>query len=232
LRCSAGRIPSRDRPIRAVTTVSDRIIPGIALANSPHAHESENPPEVDFGNSRHAARPRRRELDLRRTQAPEPGDLPAVRQRHPRRYGVAVFDGDGRITDQALFALLGFAAGLRVQIGVTDGHAVIVRTNPSGESVLTRRAMVLVPARVRRWCGFGPREQVLLVAVPHESALIIHGLEKLDQALPKPRALIAAMQPLGGPVPSTPPSAVRPERGAAAHTGGAASSGAGRGVLR
>lgn len=37
--------------------------------------------------------------------------------------------------------------------------------------------MVLVLTSVRRWCGFGSREQVLLVAVPHESALIIHGLE-------------------------------------------------------
>lgn len=209
--------------------MSNRIIPGIALTRS---RQSDEPSKADSDNPPAGTRLRPRELDLQRTPAPDPGELPAVRRRHLRRYGVAVFDGDGRVTDQALFALLGFTAGLRVQIGVSDGHAVIVRANPAGGSVLTRRTMVLVPARVRRWCGFGPREQVLLVAVPHESALIIHGLEKLDQALPGPRALIAAMQPLGGPVPSTPPSAVRPARGAAAHTGGAAPSGAGRGVLR
>lgn len=145
---------------------------------------------------------------------------------------MALFDGNGRVTDQALFALLGFTAGLRVEIGVTDGHAVVVRADPYGGSVLTRRAMVLVPAGVRRWCGFGPREQVLLVAVPRESALIIHGLEKLDQALPRPRALIAAMHPLGGPIPGTRAAAVRAGRATAAGTGGAVPSGAGRGVPR
>ncbi|MCS7483713.1 hypothetical protein ACFFQW_35190 [Umezawaea endophytica] len=174
-------------------------------------------------------------MDLRRTEAPEFGELPAVRRRHLRRYGIAVFDGDGRITDQPLFALLGFTAGLRVEIGITDGHALVVRANPEGGSVLTRRSMVLVPAKVRRWCGFGPREQVLLVAVPHESALIIHGLEKLDHALPRPRALVAAMHPLGGAVPSAQSAAGRGAgggaRGVAGRTGGA-DAGPGHGGVR
>lgn len=179
-----------------------------------------SPPDPDSGVSTTGGSSRRRELDLRRTEAPDPGGMPAVRRRHLRRYGVAVFDADGRITDQVLFALLGFTAGTRVEIGVDEGHAVVVRRTPAGRSVLTRRNMVLVPAGIRRWCGFGAREQVLLVAVPALSALVIHGLEKLDLALPDPQAVVTGMHPPGGPSTRAQRVPVRAARGEAASEAG------------
>lgn len=132
-----------------------------------------------------------RELDLRRTPAPDPGGLPVVRTRHLRRYAVAVFDDKGRISDRALFAVLGWSAGTRVDIAVHDGGALVVRHDRRGGHVLTGRVKIAVPAGLRRWCGFGEREQVLLVAVPSLSALVVHGVEKLDRALPDVRRVVA-----------------------------------------
>ena len=64
-----------------------------------------------------------------------------------------------------------------------------------GGTVLNPKGMVLIPARVRRWCRLG--ERVLLVAVPSMSALVIIGLEALDALLPNPRAVVDGMRLLG-----------------------------------
>ncbi|MCC8251500.1 hypothetical protein [Saccharothrix luteola] len=75
-----------------------------------------------------------------------------------------------------------------VSIRVHDSGAVVVCRDPRGGSALTERSLVAVPAPILRWCGFAGREQVLLVAVPSLSALVIYGQETLDRLLPDPRA--------------------------------------------
>ncbi|WP_157621228.1 hypothetical protein [Saccharothrix sp. NRRL B-16348] len=113
------------------------------------------------------------------------------------RYGVAPFDSDGRLRDAWLFGVLGWESGTRVAVGVTDGHALVARRSASGGSRLTGRGMLLVPAAVRQWCGFTAGERVLLVAVPLLSALVVHGLERLDPVLPDPRSLVDRMHAVG-----------------------------------
>ncbi|MGH3861568.1 hypothetical protein [Actinokineospora sp.] len=44
-----------------------------------------------------------------------------------RRYAIAAFDVDGRISEKRLFTLLGWESGTRVDVGVTDAHALVLR---------------------------------------------------------------------------------------------------------
>ncbi|WP_143532035.1 hypothetical protein [Saccharothrix sp. ALI-22-I] len=218
--------------------MSDRIIPMPAFG----APRRTALPGDDSANSPHddpSGRLARRELDLRRTEAPDPGPLPATRRRHPRRYGVTVFDPDGRIGERALFRLLGWSPGTRVEIGVNDAEdAIVMRRAASGGGVVTASLRLLVPARVRRWCGFGTREQVLVVAVPTLSALVVHGLEKLDLVLPDPRAVVKGMHPVGergeraGGDDGSEPAADAGRRGRSGSAGGDATGVDGRGGVR
>lgn len=121
----------------------------------------------------------RRTLDLRRTETPGLGEMPGGQRkhRHRRRYAVVLLDSDGRLSDQQLFSQLGWTPGTRVDIGVGDGHEIVVRRDEEGAWALTTRNMVLVPAPLRRWCGYGTGESVLAVAVPSMSAVVLHPLE-------------------------------------------------------
>ncbi|WP_447002515.1 hypothetical protein ACRAKI_22670 [Saccharothrix isguenensis] len=132
-----------------------------------------------------------RELDLRRTPAPGPGELPPIRLRHLRRYCTTVLDHKGRLTCSMVFDVLGWEAGTRIDISVHAG-TIVVRGIRSGEYALSTRRFLHIPVAVRRWCCFGERELVLVRAVPEWSALLIFGQEKLDMALPDPRRLIDA----------------------------------------
>ncbi|GAA3688519.1 hypothetical protein GCM10022267_89100 [Lentzea roselyniae] len=110
---------------------------------------------------------------------------------------MVVLDSDGRLSDQQLFSQLGWVRGTRVDIGVGDGHEIVVRRDEEGAWALTSRNMVLVPAPLRRWCGYGAGGPVLVVAVPPMSAVVLHNLETLDQALPDPRRIVERMRPAG-----------------------------------
>lgn len=152
---------------------------------------------------------------------------------------MTVFDPDGRIGERALFRLLGWSPGTRVEIGVNDAEdAIVMRRAASGGGVVTASLRLLVPARVRRWCGFGTREQVLVVAVPTLSALVVHGLEKLDLVLPDPRAVVKGMHPVGergeraGGDDGSEPAADAGRRGRSGSAGGDATGVDGRGGVR
>ncbi|MFE9751460.1 hypothetical protein ACFYOT_41685 [Saccharothrix saharensis] len=140
---------------------------------------------------------RRRELDLRRTEAPGPGALPVLRAPHPRRHAIRTFDEKGRIGDRLLFGVLEWHSRMQVSIRVHNSGALVVCRDPKGGSALTERTMVAVPMSTLRWCGFVRREQVLLVAVPSLSALVIHGQETLDRLLPDPERVVTEARSAG-----------------------------------
>ncbi|MEU0877486.1 hypothetical protein ABZ345_02720 [Lentzea sp. NPDC005914] len=181
--------------------MSDGIVPalefGYATADLVTAPGDAPPANGLPGSSR-----ARRTLDLRRTEAPGVGEMPGGQRqnRQRRRYAVALLDSDGRLTDQQLFSQLGWTPGMRVDIGVGDGHEIVVRGDEEGAWTLTARNMVLVPAPLRRWCGYGAGDPVLLVAVPSMSAVVVHALQTLDQALPDPRTIVGRMRPAGVPL--------------------------------
>jgi hypothetical protein len=181
-----------------VVAVSGGIIPGIALGVAP-AGASVSGPEPGSVPLRPQA------VDLRRTQAPGPGALGATRSPGLRIYGISSMDAYGRVIDKGLFQLLRWEPGTRVRVGVDARHRVVVAARRDGETVINPKGMVLIPARIRRWCRLGRRERVLLVAVPSMSALVITGLEALDALLPNPRAVVDGMRTLGelAPIPQT-----------------------------
>jgi hypothetical protein len=72
-----------------------------------------------------------------------------------------------------LFSQLGWTPGTRVDVGVGEGHEIVVRRDEQGGSVLPSRSMVLVPAPLWRWCGYGAGTPVLVVAVPSMSTMVM-----------------------------------------------------------
>jgi hypothetical protein len=179
-----------------VGAVSGGIIPGIALG-APSAGAVSPQSDSADGSETGSGVGRLRALDLRRTEAPGPGVLGATRSPVMRVYGITALDPKGRVQDKGLFALLRWEPGTRVRVGVDVRHRVVVAARRDGETVINPKGMVLIPARVRRWCRLGARERVLLVAVPSMSAVVITGLEVLDALLPNPRAVVDGMHTLG-----------------------------------
>ncbi|WP_346133261.1 hypothetical protein [Lentzea roselyniae] len=166
--------------------------------------------------------------------------MPVVQREHRyrRRYAVVLLDSDGRLTDQRLFSQLGWTPGTRVDIGVSDGHEIVVRRDDQGDWTLTARNMVLIPAPLRHWCGYDAGDAVLVVAVPSMSAVVLHDLEALDQALPDPRRIVERMRPAGAPpgldVPTTADTTDDPDdgelsSGCGSHVGNRAQDAAGSG---
>ncbi|TQM78145.1 hypothetical protein FHX81_0395 [Saccharothrix saharensis] len=194
--------------------MGDRIVPSLTFGSGPEPAAGAPPPyptaarhDRDVpGNRCHpdgaplphveGSTPRRRELDLRRTEAPGPGVLARPRTPPVRRYAVRAFDGKGRIADRPLFGLLGWDRGTPVSIHAHDSGVLVMRRDPDGGSALTERVMVAVPAPLLRWCGFGSREHVLLVAVPSLSALVVHGLEVVDRLLPDAERMVSEASPV------------------------------------
>lgn len=174
--------------------MSERIVAPLVPGGSPPTTQPR-PPRGGAGTP--PADPEgRRELDLRRTPAPDPGELPSIRLRHLRRYCTTVLDHKGRLTCGMVFDVLGWEAGTRIDITVHAG-TVVVRRARGGEYRLNVRRFLHIPVAVRRWCSFGERELVLVRAVPKLSALVICGQERLDRALPDPRRLVDAARVAG-----------------------------------
>lgn len=182
--------------------MSDGIVPALEFGHA-FADRSSGSGDAPVNGPTDTSRPTRarRTLDLRRTEAPGLGDMPGKHKNrhHGRRYAVVLLDSDGRLTDQRLFSQLGWTPGTRLDIGVGDGHEIVVRRDKEGAWALTARNMVLVPAPLRRWCGYDAGDPVLVVAVPSMSAVVLHSLETLDQALPDPRRIVERMRPAGAP---------------------------------
>jgi hypothetical protein len=181
--------------------MSDGIVPAIEFADAAVEGATAFGRAPAKGLASSSVLRKRRTLDLRRTETPGLGDMPGGprKHRHRRRYAVVMLDSDGRLSDQQLFSQLGWIPGTRVDIGVGDGHEIVVRRDEDGAWALTTRNMVLVPAPLRRWCGYDAGDPVLVVAVPSMSAVVLHPLETLDQALPDPRRIVQRMRPPGAP---------------------------------
>jgi hypothetical protein len=181
--------------------MSDRIIgplvPGRVPHSGPGGPSTMQPRPPQGGAGTPPADPvGRRELDLRRTPAPGPGELPPIRLRHLRRYCTTVLDHKGRLTCGMVFDVLGWEAGTRIDIAVHAGTIVVRRARGGGYRLNARR-FLHIPVAVRRWCAFGERELVLVRAVPELSALVIFGQERLDRALPDPRRVVDAARAVG-----------------------------------
>jgi hypothetical protein len=94
-------------------------------------------------------------------------------------YGLASLDHNGRIADNNLLRALGWDAATRLDIR-EQGGLLLVAASRQGVFSLTGRGHLCLPVTVRRWCGLGTGDRVLLVAEPDQGLLVVHPPAALD----------------------------------------------------
>jgi len=94
-------------------------------------------------------------------------------------YGLSALDDRGRLADRTIMRVLGWSAGLRLDISETRGMLVI-RSRASGESHVTGRGYLRVPAALRHRCGLETGDRVLLAADPGQGQLVVYPPAALD----------------------------------------------------
>ncbi len=118
-----------------------------------------------------------------RAAAPARGPLPLPRLAAVRTsatvYGLAVLDCRGRVADRAVLGALGWRAGTRLEIRTTGG-LLVINADPRGRFGVTGAGHLRLPAPVRRWCGLGGGDRVLLAAEPVAARLVVHPPAALD----------------------------------------------------
>jgi len=133
-------------------------------------------PSSGIPASRQRARPAvARRLPLARpVPAPSPpGDVV---------YGIARIDASGRICERAVIAALSWAGGDHLTF-TADAGVVTARRDPGGMVTLPASTFVTIPAALRRRCGLGAGDQVLLAAHPDHDSLAAYSLAVVDQAI-------------------------------------------------
>lgn len=160
-----------------VVTVRNGVVPAVVPGAAARSRSGDLPvparrPLSTGGVDASDGRPLKpRQVDLRRTPAPRPVELPSMRSPHPRRYAMAVFDHRGRLTCGMLFDVLDWEAGTPVDISVRRGDR---RASHRGGRVrVERSAISAYSGPSQRWCSFGEREPVLVRAVPESATLLI-----------------------------------------------------------
>ena len=93
-------------------------------------------------------------------------------------YGLAAVDARGRVADHVIMRALGWRAGSRLAIRVSNG--LILITVGDGRLGVTGQGHVRLPSAIRHGCGIQPGDRVLLVAEPSEGVLPVHPPATLD----------------------------------------------------
>jgi hypothetical protein len=145
-----------------VTAVPESAVPAIEL----------HPVSVDERAELIAARGTARRVPLTQLAA-----LPSTTS---MVYRVAALDPQGRIAESSIVNALGWQAGRRLRLEVPSNTTVTIQADSDGVFTLARRAHLPLPAAVRRWCGLGPGDRVLLAAAPEPGLLLIHTMRALD----------------------------------------------------
>lgn len=94
-------------------------------------------------------------------------------------YGLAALDCRGRIADRGVLRALGWRGGTQLDIR-EQGGLLLVTGSPQGVFSMTGQGHLRLPATVRRWCGLGTGDRVLLVAQPADGVLVVHPPAALD----------------------------------------------------
>jgi hypothetical protein len=117
----------------------------------------------------------------------------------------------------------GWRGGERLTLTAEFG-VVVARRDPGGMLALNARLYVTIPAVLRRRCGLGVYDRVLLAAWPEEEALAAYPLAVIDQALRAHEPVLSEEQPMT-PVESPPRSRPGTAPGGPGRPAGAATDG-------
>lgn len=106
-------------------------------------------------------------------------ELPPLPRAGSLCYGMGRVDSSGRVLDRSLVDALGWDRGDRLQLTLVAG-SVVAHRHPAGVFTLTSQRYLVLPAPVRKRCGFTTGERVLLAADPQYGVVVIHPLSALD----------------------------------------------------
>jgi hypothetical protein len=95
------------------------------------------------------------------------------------RYGMGRIDASGRVSDKTMLNILGWRPGQHLAITVVE-TAVVVHPHPAGLFVVPSARYVVLPAPVRRRCGFQRGDRVFLAADSSHEVLVVHPMTALD----------------------------------------------------
>jgi integrase len=84
-------------------------------------------------------------------------------------YGIARIDSSGRICERAIITVLGWAGGDLLTF-TADAGVVTARRDPGGMVTLPASGYITIPAALRRRCGLGAGDQVLLAGLPDQDS--------------------------------------------------------------
>lgn len=104
-------------------------------------------------------------------------------------YGLARLDARGRAADAAVERALGWAPNARLDIRESAG-LILVRPDAEGVFSITSQGHVRLPVTVRRWCGLGIGDQVLLAADADRNLLVVYPPTALDALVTQASAVI------------------------------------------
>jgi hypothetical protein len=115
----------------------------------------------------------------------------------PRRttaivYGLPALDDRGRLADRTIMQVLGWSAGLRLNISETR-ELLVIRSQEHGEFQVTGQGYLRVPAPLRHRCGLQSGDRVLLAADPRQGQLVIYPLAALDALIAR-QAVVSMVQ--------------------------------------
>jgi hypothetical protein len=107
----------------------------------------------------------------------------------PRRistvvYGLSAVDDRGRVADRVIMRVLGWSAGLRLDIRETGGILTVLTDRDGGYQV-TSQGHLRLPAPLRHRCGLQAGDRILLAADPDRSRLAVCPPAALDTLLPQ-----------------------------------------------
>lgn len=83
------------------------------------------------------------------------------------------------MTERAIVDSLGWTRGQLLRIGMV-AQVIVLSADPSGESLICRKASVTLPARVRLRCDVHTGDNVLLAAAVEHGVLAVHTAASLD----------------------------------------------------
>jgi hypothetical protein len=95
-------------------------------------------------------------------------------------YGLSAVDAGGRIADRAVVAALGWEPGRRLEVRAVRA-VVTIRAAVAGSACVSSQGYLRLPAVVRRLCGLGPGDRVLLVADPQKRMVRVYPPATLDR---------------------------------------------------
>jgi bifunctional DNA-binding transcriptional regulator/antitoxin component of YhaV-PrlF toxin-antitoxin module len=97
-------------------------------------------------------------------------------------YGIGRIDASGRVADRVIACALGWRDGDRLTLTAEPGVVLACR-DPGGMITVPARAIIAIPAVLRRRCGLRAGDRVLLAAVPGQDMLAACSFAVVDQAL-------------------------------------------------